>query len=275
MSETLDDKNLNQEVPAQEDEAINSDQVGQDVAGAASAQPALDEEALVAEAIRRGEEAADADLAADAERIKSERDVLQAKLAEAEAAVDAAQADAKEAADKLGRLQADWENYRRRTDGERIRERALATEKLVLNLLPVIDDMERAIAHAQASVDKNSELKTFSAGVEAVRAKMLDILSHEDVHPIDPAGEAFDPLCHQAVGRVEDASVYDETVRDVYQLGYRMAEKIIRPAMVTVTFGGAKRPVNTEVDDTNVDEAASEANSGATDTNASSDAQSE
>lgn len=275
MSETLDDKNLNQEVPAQEDEAINSDQVGQDVAGAASAQPALDEEALVAEAIRRGEEAADADLAADAERIKSERDVLQAKLAEAEAAVDAAQADAKEAADKLGRLQADWENYRRRTDGERIRERALATEKLVLNLLPVIDDMERAIAHAQASVDKNSELKTFSAGVEAVRAKMLDILSHEDVHPIDPAGEAFDPLCHQAVGRVEDASVYDETVRDVYQLGYRMAEKIIRPAMVTVTFGGAKRPVNTEVDDTNVDEAASEANSGATDTNTSSDAKSE
>ena len=68
------------------------------------------------------------------------------------------------------------------------------------------------------------------------------MLSHEGVEPIDPKGEAFDPLEHQAVGRVEDTTVYDETVRDVYQKGYRMADRILRAAMVTVTYGGPKRP---------------------------------
>lgn len=272
MSETLDDKNLNQDLEAQEETLTTSDDDRTGGADAAQAEADLDEEALVAEAIRRGEAAADADFAADAERMKNERDELQKKLTEAEAAAQSAQADAKEAADKLGRLQADWENFRRRTDGERVRERALATEKLVLNLLPVIDDMERAIAHAQASVEKNSELKTFSEGVEAVRTKMLDILSHEDVHPIDPAGEAFDPLCHQAVGRVEDASAYDETVRDVYQLGYRMADKIIRPAMVTVTFGGAKRPAEASADsDAQTDDSSADAPADADDKNTNSD----
>ena len=62
------------------------------------------------------------------------------------------------------------------------------------------------------------------------------------LRPIDPKGEAFDPLEHQAVGRVEDASQYDETVNDVYQKGYRMADRILRSAMVTVTYGGEKRP---------------------------------
>ena len=62
----------------------------------------------------------------------------------------------------------------------------------------------------------------------------LDIVDHK--------GEAFDPLEHQAVGRVEDAAQYDETVNDVYQKGYRMADRILRSAMVTVTYGGEKRP---------------------------------
>ncbi len=75
-----------------------------------------------------------------------------------------------------------------------------------------------------------------------MHAKLLDVFAHEGVEPIDPKGEAFDPLEHQAVGRVEDASQYDETVNDVYQKGYRMADRILRSAMVTVTYGGEKRP---------------------------------
>ena len=75
---------------------------------------------------------------------------------------------------------------------------------------------------------------------------MLDVFSHEGVEPIDPKGEAFDPLEHQAVGRVEDAEQYDETVHDVYQKGYRMADRVLRSAMVTVTYGGAKRPAPEE-----------------------------
>ena len=72
---------------------------------------------------------------------------------------------------------------------------------------------------------------------------MLGVLAKEGVEPIDPAGEPFDPLAHQAVGRVEDAEAFDETVAQVYQKGYKMGDKVIRTAMVTVTYGGPKRPV--------------------------------
>ena len=64
----------------------------------------------------------------------------------------------------------------------------------------------------------------------------------QGVEVIDPAGQPFDPQDHQAVGRVENADEYDETVADVYQKGYRLGGKVVRPAMVTVTYGGAKRP---------------------------------
>ena len=213
---------------------------------AADARTQADEEAMVAEAIRRGEQAAADDLKADADALRDERDDLARKLADAEQAAEDAKSQAADAADRLARLQADWENYRRRTAGERLAERELACEKLVGNLLPVIDDMERAVAHANSTNDGDENLKQFVDGVSAVRAKMLDVLAQEGVELIDPAGQPFEPMCHQAVGRVEDADEYDETVRDVYQFGYRMGKKVIRPAMVTVTFGGARRPVEAD-----------------------------
>ena len=153
----------------------------------------------------------------------------------------AAEDKAKDATERTARLQADWENFRRRTANERIAERERATEKLVTALLPVVDDIERAIDHAR-SQELADDFKQFVDGVDAVHAKLLDVFAHEGVEPIDPKGEAFDPLEHQAVGRVEDASQYDETVNDVYQKGYRMADRILRSAMVTVTYGGEKRP---------------------------------
>ena len=139
------------------------------------------------------------------------------------------------------RLQADWDNYRRRTATERLAEKERAAEKLVCALLPVLDDMERALDHA-GNADGDDQMQSFVDGVSAVHDKMLDILAKEGVEPIDPAGQAFEPLSHQAVGRVEDKDAYDETVAQVYQKGYKMGEKVIRTAMVTVTFGGPKRP---------------------------------
>ena len=148
---------------------------------------------------------------------------------------------AADATDRLVRLQADWDNYRRRTASERLAEKERAAEKLVLALLPVIDDMERAIEHS-GSVEGDDQLKQFVDGIDAVHTKMVGVLAKEGVEVIDPAGEPFEPLAHQAVGRVEDKDAYDETVRDVYQKGYKMGDKVIRTAMVTVTYGGPKRP---------------------------------
>ena len=204
--------------------------------------PTMTEEEMVEAAKRAGEEAAENDFKFKFEKTEKELAEARKQLAAADEARETAESKAADAADRYARLQADWENFRRRTAKERLEERDRATEKIVTALLPTIDDIERALDHARTQeLDEN--FKQFVDGVDAVRAKLVGVLEHEGVEAIDPAGEAFDPNVHQAVGRVEDAGQYDETVNDVYQKGYRMAGKVLRPAMVTVTYGGEKRPV--------------------------------
>ena len=223
-------------------EATNEEALEPEVEEEADAYEEFDEEAMVEAAKRAGEAAAEEDLKADAERARAEAGDLLAQLAEAEDAVGAAKQEAAEATGRLLRLQADWENYRKRTAAERLAEKERAAEKLVLGLLPVLDDMERASEHATANNADDENLMQFVEGVNAVHDKMVAVLAKEGVEVINPVGEAFDPLMHQAVGRVEDAEAYDETVAQVYQRGYTMGGKVIRSAMVTVTYGGPKRP---------------------------------
>lgn len=201
-----------------------------------------DEQARVEAAIKAGEAAAEADIKSEADALRAERDELAKKLADVEGDIEAAKAEAASAADRLSRLQADWENYRRRTERERVTERERACEGLVKDLLPAIDDLERAISHAQATAEGNEVAQQLADGVSAVHEKVVSVLEKQGVEVIDPAGQPFDPQDHQAVGRVENADEYDETVADVYQKGYRLGGKVVRPAMVTVTYGGAKRP---------------------------------
>lgn len=147
-----------------------------------------------------------------------------------------AQAEVAEWQDKYMRLHAEWDTYRRRTNEQRAAEKALATEKLVGNLIPVLDDFERTIDYAV----NNGEVGLLG-GVKAVYAKLVDILVKDGVEVLNPEGEAFDALEAQAVATVPDETVPDETVAQVYQKGYRMGAKVLRPAMVTVTTGGPKR----------------------------------
>ena len=139
--------------------------------------------------------------------------------------------------DKYLRLHAEWDTYRRRTAEQREQERLRAGEKLVEKLLPVIDDFERTIDYAE----KNGEAGLID-GVKAVHSKFVNVLETGGVQVINPAGQAFDALECQAVATVDDASVPDETVHEVYQKGYKMGTKVLRAAMVTVTTGGPKRP---------------------------------
>jgi len=134
------------------------------------------------------------------------------------------------------RLHAEWDTYRRRTNEQRAAEKAIATEKLVGNLIPVLDDFERTIDYAV----NNGEVGLLG-GVKAVYTKLVDTLVKDGVEVLNPEGEAFDALEAQAVATVPDATVPDETVAQVYQKGYRMGAKVLRPAMVTVTTGGPKR----------------------------------
>lgn len=245
---SADSEEKDVKIPVEDADEARADEVADAAAetpvegeGGESAAAEMTEDEMIEAAIRAGEEAAENDFKVKYEQAQNELVELRRQLAEAEEVREGADARVREAQDRATRLQADWENFRRRTAAERIAERERATEKLVTALLPVIDDMERAIDHAR-SQEMADDLKQFVDGVDAVHTKMVDVLAHEGVETIDPAGEPFDPLEHQAVGRVEDPSVYDETVRDVYQKGYRMADRILRSAMVTVTYGGEKRP---------------------------------
>ena len=182
-----------------------------------------------------------ADEASEAQAEPVEAEAVEAEVVEdagpsADEQVAQAKAEAQEWQDKFMRLHAEWDTYRRRTTEQREVEKARATEKLVTSLLPVIDDFERTIDYAT----KNGEGGLFD-GVKAVHAKLVDVLKKDGVEVIDPAGEAFDALEAQAVATVDDASVPDETVSEVYQRGYKMGTKVLRPAMVTVTSGGPKR----------------------------------
>lgn len=158
--------------------------------------------------------------------------------------VKKAQAEAKEWQDKFMRLHAEWDTYRRRTAEQRAAEKARAAEKLVSSLLPVIDDFERTIDYAE----KNGESGLID-GVRAVHSKFVGVLTSDGVEVIDPKGQAFDALEAQAVSTVDDTSVPDETVHEVYQKGYKMGSKVLRPAMVTVTTGGPKRPKEQAADE--------------------------
>lgn len=155
----------------------------------------------------------------------------------AEADAEAALKEAGEWKDKYMRLHADWDTYRRRQKEQAEQQKALAAEKLVTNLLPVIDDLERSIDYAE----KNGETGLLD-GVKAVLTKFVDTLKKDGVEVIDPKGEAFEALEAQAVGTVDDPSQPNETVADVYQRGYKIGSKVLRPAMVTVTTGGPDRP---------------------------------
>ena len=191
------------------------------------------------------EDAADEAAAEQAADTAEEAEVAEAVVEEAAAAdeLEKARQEASDWQDRYLRLHAEWDTYRRRTAEQRAEEKQRATEKLVESLLPVLDDFERSIAYAT----DNGEAGLLD-GVKAVQTKLVDVLVKGGVEIIDPAGEAFDALEAQAVGTVPDDEAFDETVRDVYQKGYKMGQKVLRPAMVTITTGGPKRP-KPEADD--------------------------
>lgn len=192
------------------------------------------------------------DEAPQAETADAESDVVdQANEVLADAAMKAAaeelkrvQAEAADWQDKYVRLHAEWDTYRRRMKEQQKEDRARATEKLVSNLIPILDDFERTVDYAEANGEGG-----LIDGVKAVQTKLFDTLVKDGLEVINPVGEAYNALEAQAVATVDDPSTFDETVAQVYQKGYRMGNKVLRAAMVTVTTGGPKRPAPEETEE--------------------------
>ena len=221
VSIPIDDANTGAEAPSSSPTCANDSATAADAKSAAEGAAA---EALEAEVL-------------EGEPEEAEKPADDAEAEKAAAELAAAKAEAAEWKDKFMRLHAEWDTYRRRTNEQREAEKVRAAEKLVTSLLPVIDDFERTIDYAE----KNGEGELLG-GVRAVHSKFVGVLEKDGVEVIDPAGEAFDALEAQAVATVPDTEAFDETVHEVYQKGYRLGAKVIRPAMVTVTTGGPKRP---------------------------------
>jgi molecular chaperone GrpE len=132
------------------------------------------------------------------------------------------------------RVQAEFDNYRKRMAREQSDALKRSGERIVVELLPVIDNLERAIDHATERAEDDELLP----GVEMVLGQLTDVLLKEGVEAIDPSGQPFDALKHQAVGQADNTDVPEGTVVEVYQKGYEMHGKIVRSAMVVVSHGG-------------------------------------
>jgi molecular chaperone GrpE len=132
--------------------------------------------------------------------------------------------------DDLRRLQADFDNYRKRMLREQTNRVAAASQALVSRLLPVLDNFELAISSAEQSRDFDRMLK----GVEMVFGELREVLHNEGLSAIEAEGKPFDPACHEAVVAVEEDGAEAGTVLDVVRTGYEFQGKVLRPAMVKV-----------------------------------------
>lgn len=163
----------------------------------------------------RGEEAASpmespaavqAETTGDYERLKAERDQL---------------------LDRLARLQAEFENARKRTERERAEFRDFTTATAVEKFLPVLDNFELALK-------ANGTAHQLRSGVSLIVKQMDEILRQMQVMPVPAVGEPFDPRIHEALGSVEREDVPDQHVAEEVRRGYRLREKLLRPALVRV-----------------------------------------
>lgn len=130
---------------------------------------------------------------------------------------------------------AEFDNFRKRTERERVEIKRHANEDLVRELLPVLDNFERALEHGS-----ETDSGAFHEGVEMIAKQLWDTLERQGVEIVDPMGQKFSPEFHEAVHRVEDDSLDPGTIASVLAKGYLFNGRLVRPAMVGVVADAPK-----------------------------------
>ncbi|OEF49370.1 nucleotide exchange factor GrpE [Enterovibrio norvegicus] len=174
----------------------------------------------------------DAAASQDENALDAETDAMISRITELEAALEASEATVKEQQDSVLRARADVENIRRRTEQEIDKARKFALERFANELLPVIDNMERALEMADK---ENETLKPMLEGVELTLKTMKDSVAKFGLVELNPEGEAFNPEFHQAMSIQESVEHAPNTVMLVMQKGYALNGRVVRPAMVMVS----------------------------------------
>lgn len=147
--------------------------------------------------------------------------------------VAALQKDRDETYDRLLRMTAEFDNYRKRTDRERRDLSDFLMMDVVRDLLPAIDDLERALANP-GPVGSNAELARYHEGITLIHRQLLDQLRKRNVEPLDVVGQMFDPEWHEAVSNEPADGRPDGQIVAELRRGYRIGGKLLRPAMVKV-----------------------------------------
>ena len=155
---------------------------------------------------------------------------LQAELA-------AAQEEATSGKDQVLRAQAEMQNLRRRAERDVENAHKFALEKITQELLPVVDNLERALGAMDTADEKT---KSLAEGVEMTLSSFVKALEKFKIEQVSPEGEPFDPQLHQAMSMVENDDVEPNTVVAVMQKGYTLHGRLVRPAMVMVSKASAK-----------------------------------
>lgn len=176
-------------------------------------------------------EAADAKEADEAQAGNAEAGEAEPQEDEAQEAADELEAVKKqlsEGVERMKRLQADFENFRRRTRQEKEELSNMVVQDFIKDLLPMLDNFDRAMAAETTDGAK------FQQGVEMIYNQLAEILKNKGLEKIDTTDAKFDPNFHQAVMRVENPDLEDESIAMELQKGYMVKGKVIRPAMVQV-----------------------------------------
>ena len=153
--------------------------------------------------------------------------ILEGQLAAMAAEREQFAAEKAELQERLLRARAEFENARRRYERERLEYLQFAAMDLVRDMLPILDDFERALKVDTADRD-------YAKGVELIYQRMADTLKKLGLEPIETAGQQFDPNLHQAVERVQTEDAEDQAILGEFQRGYNFKGKLLRPAMVRV-----------------------------------------
>ncbi|HEV7238924.1 MAG TPA: nucleotide exchange factor GrpE [Thermoanaerobaculia bacterium] len=173
------------------------------------------------------------------EEIEREMRETAEEAASEEVASEAPSADPAPAAqddyrNRYVRAVADFDNFRKRTEREKADFSRYATASVLRDILPVLDNFDRALEHAEEGDD-------FHKGVLLIYKQLFDVLQRHGLKPIDAADVPFDPNIHEAVVRDEDPSVPNQTVAAILQKGYTLHDRLLRPALVKVAVGGPER----------------------------------
>lgn len=173
------------------------------------------------------------------EKTTAAAEVVAADIAAAESAVEEQvkklTAEKNDLTNTLLRLQADFDNYRKRVERERHQERHRGAEALVERLLPVLDAFDRAIASHGGDADDE-----FRKGFELIRKQLADALAKQGLERIETEGKEFNPHFHHAIERIETVERRDGAILEELQAGYSFHGKVLRPAMVRVAVNRGK-----------------------------------